>query len=68
MSEADKLEDKEIEDFLKYLKVANEACKEKGKIYDFKCPLCNGNAKVTRNSYNGHLWSKCENCNMNVIQ
>lgn len=68
MSEADKLEDKEIEDFLKYSKVANEVCKEKGKGYDFKCPLCGGNAKAIRNTYNGHLWSRCGKCEMVVMQ
>ena len=68
MSEADKIDDKEIEEFLKFLKVADEVCKEKGKMYDFKCPLCSGNAKAIKNTYNGHLWSKCENCDINVIQ
>lgn len=68
MSEADKTEDKYIQEFLQYLKVADEVCKEKGKVYEFECPICKGKAKAIKNSYNGHLWLKCENCDMNVIQ
>ena len=68
MSEADKKEDKEIEDFLKFLEVANNTCKEKGKHYEFICPLCGNKAQGIRNTYNGHLWAKCSNCDMNVIQ
>lgn len=68
MSEADKIEDKEIEESLKFIKVASETCKEKGKQYEFACPLCNGKAEGIRNTYNGHLWAKCSNCDMNVIQ
>ena len=64
----DEIEDTEIEDFLKYLKVTSEIVKEKGKQYKFKCPLCGGKATSIRNTYNGHLWSKCEKCDMQVIQ
>lgn len=62
------IEDTEIEDFLRYLKVASEVAKEKGKYYKFKCPLCGGEAISIRNDYNGHLWSKCEKCDMQIIQ
>lgn len=62
------MKDKEINDFFKFVKEASNACKEKGKQYEFTCPLCGKKANVTRNSYNGHLWAKCENCNMQVIQ
>lgn len=65
---ADEIEDKEIEDFLKFLKVASEQCKEKGKMYEFECQLCKGKAKAIKNWYNGHLWAKCSSCDMNVIQ
>lgn len=68
MSEADEIEDKDIQEFLQYLKVADKVCKEKGKVYEFECPICKGKAKAIKNSYNGHLWSKCENCAMTVIQ
>lgn len=65
---SDKIEDKEIEEFLKYLEVANEVAKEKGKEYEFECPICKGKAIAIKNTYNGHLWSKCEKCDMTVIQ
>lgn len=68
MSKADEIEDEEIKDFFKFLKVANETCKEKGKQYEFKCPLCGGKASGIRNTYNGHLWAKCNGCDMNLIQ
>lgn len=68
MKTADEIEDTEKEDFLKYLKVANEVAKERGKQYKFKCPLCGGEATSSRNDYNGHLWSKCEKCDMRIIQ
>lgn len=68
MSKADEIEDKEIEDFLNYIRVANDICKEKGKMYEFECPLCKGKAIAIKSNYNGHLWSKCEKCDMNVIE
>lgn len=62
------MEDKEVDDFLKFLNVAYDTCKEKGKHYEFTCPICNGKAQAIKNSYNGHLWAKCETCDMQVIQ
>ena len=62
------MKDKEIEDCLKFIIEANKACKEIGKQYVFTCPLCGKKARAIRNSYNSHLWAKCENCNMQVIQ
>ena len=65
---ADEMEDEELEEFFMYLKVASEVVKEKGKYYEFECPICKGKATSIRNTYNGHLWSKCESCDMLVIQ
>ena len=62
------MEDKEIQDFLKFLKIANVTCKEKGKHYEFTCPECNGKAIAIRDEFNGHLYAKCEGCNMSIIQ
>ena len=62
------IEYKEIDDFLKFVKTASNACKEKGKQYEFTCPLCGKKANAIRDSYNGHLWAKCDNCDMQVIQ
>lgn len=61
-------EDKEIKDFLEFIKVASDTCKEKGKHYEFICPICGKKAEGIRNTYNGHLWAKCKNCDMSVIQ
>ncbi len=67
MSE-EEIDDKEIEDFLKFLKVANETIKEKGKMYEFECPLCGDKAEGIKNTYNGHLFAKCKNCNMQIME
>ena len=64
----EEIEDKEIQDFLKFMTVADNEIKERGKIYKFTCPLCNGEAEGIKNTYNGDLWAKCEKCEMNVIQ
>lgn len=68
MSKADEIEDKEIEDFLKFLKVASNTCNERGKHYEFECPLCKNEAVAIKNTYNGHLWAKCDGCGVKVIQ
>lgn len=62
------MEDKEINDFLKFIKTAEDVCKEKGKNYEFICPLCGEKAQAIINDYNSHLWAKCDNCDMQVIQ
>lgn len=63
MSKADKIEDKKIEEFLKFLKIASETCQEKGKYYKFICPLCGEKAEGIRNTCNGHLWAMRYECN-----
>lgn len=68
MSKADEIEDKEIEEFLNFMKVANDVCKEKGKMYEFECPTCKEKANAIKNKYNGHLWAKCDSCDMSVIR
>jgi len=65
---ADEIEDKEIEEFLNFMQVANDSCKERGKIYEFECPICKGKAKVSKASVNGHIHARCEKCDMKVIQ
>ena len=68
MSETDEIEDKEIADFLKFFDVANVTIKEKGKTYEFKCPLCGNKADGIKSTYNGHLWAKCKNCDMQIME
>lgn len=43
MSKAD-----EIEEFLKFMKVANDVCIEKGKMYEFECPICKEKANAIK--------------------
>lgn len=62
------VKNREIDEFFKFLKVANDVCKEKGKSYEFECPLCKGRAEGIKNNYNGHLWAKCEKCNMTIME
>ena len=67
MSNMNKEEEKDIKDFLDFLKYANDVCKEKGKIYEFECPICKGTAKAVKSSYNGHLHAECKECDL-IIQ
>lgn len=62
------LEDKEIKDTINFIKVANDVCKEKGKMYEFQCPICNGQAKAIKSDYNGHLHAKCEECDLTIME
>lgn len=60
--------EEELEDFLMYLKIAGDVAQEKGKLYEFECPICKGKATAIKNTYNEHLWSKCERCDMTIIE
>ena len=62
------IEDKEIKDFLKFLKIANDTVKEKGKMYEFECPLCKGQAEAIKSNYNGHLHAQCKKCDMVIME
>lgn len=55
-------------DFFKFINKANEVCVERGKFYDFECPLCKGQAKAIKSSYNGHLHAECKQCDMLVME
>lgn len=68
MSSKNEIEDKEIQDLLKFMKVADSEIKERGKFYKFKCPICGEEASGIKNTYNRHLWAQCKKCKMNVIQ
>lgn len=72
MKTADEIEEnkceEELEDFLMYLKTANDIAQEKGKLYEFECPICKGKATAIKNTYNGHLYSKCKMCDMTIIE
>ena len=34
-----------FEEFFKFMSVANKQCEEKGRTYEFECPICKGKSK-----------------------
>lgn len=58
----------EKENTLKFIRTANNVCKLKGKMYEFNCPICNSTAKAIKSDYNGHLFAKCEKCDMTIME
>ena len=61
-------------DFLKFMSTAinklppKEAKSEWGKIIEFQCPVCGGNAKAVRSKENGHLRAMCKDCGIKIIE
>ena len=61
-------------DFLKFMKAASntlppkESKSEWGKVKEFKCPVCGGNAKAVRSKENGHFRAMCDDCGMKIIE
>lgn len=41
---------------------------EWGKVIEFQCPVCGGNAKTVRSKENGHFRAVCENCGIKIIE
>jgi ssDNA-binding Zn-finger/Zn-ribbon topoisomerase 1 len=33
-----------------------------------KCPDCGSDLRLSRSSYNGHLWAVCESCGVKFLQ
>lgn len=58
----------EEDEIFEFIKVAGDTAIERGKEYEFECPICKGKGIAIKNSYNGHLWAKCEECNMTIIE
>ena len=60
--------------FFKFMSTAinilppKESKSEWGKIIEFQCPGCGGNAKAVRSKENGHLRAICEKCGMKIIE
>ena len=44
-----------------------ESKSEWGKIIEFQCPGCGGNAKAVRSKENGHLRAICDKCGMKIM-
>ena len=49
-----------IEDMVSFMVAASDAAKDRGKVYEFTCPLCGRTAKSARAKSNGHLHAVCE--------
>jgi len=58
----------EDDKIFEFIKMADDITIEKGKEYEFECPICKGKGTAIKNSYNGHLYAKCEKCNMTIIE
>lgn len=48
--------------------VSKHVSEKRGELVEFTCPLCGGKAWVSRSTYNGHIWSKCESCGMSSME
>ena len=51
-----------------FLEKACEICIEKGKNYEFECPICNGYAIGMKSRINGHIMASCSECGMRIRQ
>lgn len=56
------------EEEIDFFKIASEVCKEKGKVYEFECPICKNKASAIRSTLNGHLHAKCDKCDIWVME
>ena len=56
----------EIQKGLKFIRVASKTCEEAGQTYNFVCPVCEGKAKVSRDSKNGRMHAYCTDCGTRV--
>lgn len=60
--------DDEIEKFLAFLGSATSTIEQRGKTFEWKCPICGGKAVGGKARSNGHIHAKCNDCNMEVMQ
>lgn len=49
-----------IEEMMSFMVAASDAVKDRGKVYEFTCPLCGRTAKAARAKSNGHLHAVCK--------
>lgn len=54
--------------YLKFILEADKIIVEKGKPYEFTCPICGGAAIGARAELNGHIHAACEGCGIRIIQ
>ena len=53
---------------LLFSKAARAVCKKAGVTYDFKCPICGGEASVCKSEYNGHHHAHCSGCGIGFME
>lgn len=41
---------------------------ERGKRYEWECPLCGGIVSGVRAEYNGHLHAGCDRCGVRIME
>jgi len=61
-------DDKALEILFKFISIANEVIVDRGKAYNFECPVCGGNAMGIKAETNGHLHAICEGCGIKIMQ
>ncbi len=59
-----------MEKTIEFAGVVKKKCKEWGRTYEFKCPICGSIVKAARDSFNGHIHLKStgENCPVHIIE
>lgn len=60
--------EEKMKDILLFINAAIEACEEAERDYQFTCPLCGGEAHVSKARCNGHHAARCLGCGMNFIE
>ena len=48
--------------------IKNTENMKKGTSKEIDCVDCDGKLIITKNSYNGHVWAKCNKCKFTMIQ
>ena len=56
----------DIEDMVSFMVAASDAVKDRGKVYEFTCPLCGRTAKASKAKSNGHLYAVCK-CGIQIM-
>ena len=61
-------DDNIADNYLKFILAADKVAVERGKAYEFTCPICGGKAVGARAEINGHIHASCESCGIRIMQ
>lgn len=61
-------DDNKADSYLKFILEADKTIIERGKPYEFTCPICEGKAIGVRAEIDGHIHAACESCGIRIIQ